>query len=118
MNEKETVYFIEWLAKKANVYEDKILEQYHPDNQNWTSGESLSYSSLVSYSNMNEWLLDGFNWQYSIIKLDQITWTVIHNDWNKICSNNQKNIKFCRYKLDENFQIIEKPNLKFNTIEL
>jgi len=118
MSEKEIIYFIEWLAKKTGASINKILMQFPPHNQTWYAYNPKNYFELINKVPKYNWLTYGFNLYNNILNEDYEFYSKISSEWGQICSNNQKNIKFCRYKLNENFQIIEKPNLKFNTIVL
>jgi len=72
MQEKETIYFLQWLSKESGFTENQILENMKPENHGWD--DRINYSSLRDFKNKEfkkiQWLENLFLWEKSILNND------------------------------------------------
>ena len=107
--QKETIYFLEWLAYESGFTENQILENMKPENQKWiraTPDESIN-KFLETTSKIN-FCSKIFKWKDSFLKPNYYFWKNINYKWEKISDSDKYNIEFSRYPI-KNWKIIELP---------
>ena len=109
-NKKETIYFLQWLAKESDFTETQILENMKPENQKW--GEVNYYKSAKdfvdeNYNAQEYWLSDLFLWEQSILNPDHDFWSNINVKWEGIVYLlNKYTIEFSKYPI-KNWKIVK-----------
>ena len=119
--QKETIYFLEWLSKESGFTKNQILENMRPENQRWD--DLKPYKTIEEYHETrknkdNEYLYKLFHWKFSILNDDHYFWDDINAKWLKLVKSNKYNIDFCN-SLIINWKIIDTAkNIKTKKIKI
>ena len=108
--QKETIYFLEWIAEKSGFTENQILENMRPENQCWEEFYDLEYFTIEEFKKIipEKYLLEAFYWDSSMLKPDELFWEDIHFEWDELVNSNKYNIEFSRYPI-ENWEMKTPP---------
>ena len=98
--QKETIYFLEWLSQESGFTENQILENMKPSNQKWANIEP--YDSIENYIFENiefDYCTQLFSWKNSFLKPDHNFWENINFKWETIIDSKNYHIEFSRYPI-------------------
>ena len=109
--QKETLYFLEWIAHESGFTEDQILENMMPANQKWD--DLKPYTSIEEYHKFrkydnNEFIYKLFNWPKSFLEPSYDFWYKIHKKIIILVNSNNYNIEFSRYPI-KNWKVVKPP---------
>ena len=100
--QKETIYFLEWIAQESGFTENQILENMRPENQKWDSNMNVPIEFFIKdKKNIDRWVGKLFDWEFSMLKPDELFWEDIYDDWENILKSNKYNIEFSRYPIED-----------------
>ena len=116
MEHLETIYFLEWLAKKSGFSEDQILENMRPENQKWDSDDYISIKEFYKNNNTCKWVNKLFFWEKSFLKPDYGFWIKFYNKWYDLVKANEYNFEFSRYPIKD-WKLI-KPTEPFEKVKI
>ena len=122
LEQKETIYFLEWIAKESGFTENQILENMMPENNKWF--DSHKYNSIEEFLkdkiDSSGWVNNIFYWEESFLKPDYYFWDKIFDKWYNLVKANEYNFEFSRYSI-ENWKIVkptEKIKIKSKKLRL
>ena len=108
MQEKKTIYFLQWLSKESGFTENQILENMKPENQGW---DDINYNSIEEFlekeNDSRYWFTNLFLWENSFLKPNISFWNRIDNKLDTLLYSNEYNIVFSKY-LIKNWKIVKK----------
>ena len=108
MEQKETIYFLEWLSQESGFTENQILENMMPVNNKWF--DLHKYNSIKEFLkdkiDSSGWVNNIFYWEESFLNPDHNFWSNFNNKWYNLVKANEYNIEFSRYPI-ENWKIVK-----------
>ena len=107
LEQKETIYFLEWLSQESGFTENQILENMMPVNQSKErEGKYISVEEFIEFYEKKFWLGNLFHWKESFLKPEYYFWENLDDKWYNIIYSYKYNIEFSRYPI-ENWRIMK-----------
>ena len=108
--QKETIYFLEWLAHESGFTENQILNNMRPENQKWVIEQNFFSikNFLEKRTGKLNWINYLFNWSESILNVNYYFWRNLSRKWEYLVESNKYNIEFSRYPI-EDWKIVKSP---------
>ena len=100
MEQKETIYFLEWLVQESGFSEGQILENMKPENQRWNINKcTLIEDFYINTEKKYKWVSKLFCWKESFLKPEYYFWENIYMKWYDLVDSKRYNIVFSRYPI-------------------
>ena len=118
--QKKTMYFLEWIAQESGFTENQILSNMKPSKQRWQKIKYFSITEFIDSFSIANYVIRIFHWENSFLKPDEFYWDKIHSKWGKLLYEDEYNIKFSRYPIN-NWKIvkpIEKVKIKSKKLKI